>query len=51
VVILATYMRSPFTFEFDPEIEWTFCFRRKKLKLEEQRAEAQEASSMMVGGR
>jgi len=41
-------MRSPFLFEFDPEIERTFRSRRKKQKLEEQAAKAQEASSTMA---
>jgi len=43
-------MRSPFLFEFEPKIEMTFHSRRKKLKLEEQRAKAQEASSTMARG-
>jgi len=43
-------MRSPFTFEFDPKIERNLRSRRKNLRLEEQRAKAQEASSMMAGG-
>jgi len=46
----STYMWSSFPFEFDIEIERTFHSRRKKLKLEDQRAKAQEASSTVVGG-
>ena len=43
-------MRSPFRVEFDLEIERTFHSRRKKSKLEEQRAKVQVASSTMAGG-
>jgi len=41
-------MRSPFPFEFKPEIEKTFHSRRKKLRVEEQRLKAQAVSSPMV---
>jgi len=41
-------MWCPFPFELNPEINRTFCSREKKLKLEEQRAKAQEASSTMA---
>ena len=42
-------MRSPFPFEFDLEIKRTFCSKRKKLRVEEQRLMAQAISSPMVG--
>ena len=42
-------MQSPFPFEFDLEIERTFRYRRKKLRVEQQRFKAQVGSSPMAG--
>jgi len=53
LVIFAGFLHlyaKPFRFEFDPKIERTFHPRTKRLKLEEQRAKAQETSSTMEGG-
>ena len=43
-------MRSLFLFEFNLEIEGTFRFRQKKLRLEEKKLKAQEASSTVARG-
>jgi len=43
-------MRSPFLYELDPEIKRTFCLRRKKQKIEEQRCEARRTSTNMAEG-
>ena len=42
-------MRSPFLFAFDLEIDRTFCFRRKKLRVEEQKLTTEAVSSLMSG--
>jgi len=43
-------MRSQFLYEPDPEIERTFCLRRKKQKIKEHRREARLTSTKMAGG-
>jgi len=43
-------MQSPSAFKFDSKIKRNFRFGRKKLKLEKERAKAQEALFMMAGG-
>jgi len=43
------YMQSPFSFEFDLKIEMTFCSRRMKLRIEEQRLMAEAVSWSMPG--
>jgi len=53
VVIFAGFLHlyaKSLSFEFDREIERTFCSIRKNLNLEEQRAKAQQASATMAGG-
>jgi len=44
-------MRSPFLYEPDLEIERTFCLKRKKQKIGEQRRQARRTSSNMARAR
>jgi len=49
VGIFPIYVKSFFCTNPNPEIERTFCLRRKKQKLEEQRRKARRTSSNMRG--
>jgi len=43
-------MRSPFAYELDPEIEWTFRLRGKKQRLEKRHKAQEESAKMYTGG-
>jgi len=43
-------VRSPFAYEPDPEIEWTFRIRRKKQRLDKRRKAQEEFAKMDAGG-
>ena len=44
-------MRSPFAYEPNPEIEWTFRIRRKKQRLKKRRKAQEEYPKMDPGAR